>query len=119
MYAKNFKVQVATVLVQSNVVYKGAFETSAELNEIGAYAGDYADVYETNSRWQFKDGDWVDTGQTILINPLIATNEHVSEVAATLNTKIDTMKNEINLTNERVAKVEQDIANPILIISKI
>ena len=64
-----FKVRVAKALVQSNEVYKGEFKTVAELDKIPAYEGDYADVYETNTRWQYKNGAWTNTGDAIPTNP--------------------------------------------------
>lgn len=98
---EQMKSSVATVLVQSNEVYKGEFTTLAELNKISAYAGDYADVYETNTRWVFIDGGWSNTEQAIPINPTLAT------------------KQDVDTLSERVASIEQAIAKPVLVITKI
>lgn len=96
-----FKVRVTTALVQSNEVYKGEFKTVAELDKIPAYAGDYADVYETNTRWVFINGAWSNSKQTIPINPTLAT------------------KQDVNALSEQVTGIEQAIAKPVLVIEKI
>lgn len=96
-----FKVRVTTALIQSNEVYKGEFKTVAELDKIPAYAGDYADVYETNTRWVFINGAWSNSGQTIPINPTLAT------------------KQDVNALSERVTSIEQVITKPVLVIEKI
>lgn len=76
-----FKVRVVTALVQFNEVYKGEFETVAELNKISAYAGDYADVYETNTRWVFINDAWSNSEQAIPINPTLATKQDVDTLS--------------------------------------
>lgn len=96
-----FKVRVAKALIQSNEVYKGEFKTVAELDKIPAYAGDYADVYETNTRWVFINGAWSNSEQTIPINPTLAT------------------KQDVDALSERVTGIEQAIAKPVLVIEKI
>ena len=96
-----FKASVATVLVQSNEAYKGEFVTSAELQTISAYSGDYADVYETNTRWVFTNGVWTDSEEPIPVNPILAT------------------KQDVNALDERVASLETAIENPTLLITKI
>ena len=96
-----FKVRVTTALVQSNEVYKGEFKTVAELDKIPACMGDYADVYETNTRWVFINGAWSNSEQTIPINPTLAT------------------KQDIDALSERVTGIEQAIAKPVLVIEKI
>lgn len=103
-----FKVRVTTVLVQSNEVYKGEFKTVAELDKISAYAGDYADVYETNTRWVFINGAWSNSEQTIPINPTLATKQDVNAVSG-----------RVDVLSERVASIEQAIAKPVLVIEKI
>lgn len=103
-----FKVRVAKVLVQSNEVYKGEFKTVAELDKIPAYVGDYADVYETNTRWVFINGAWSNSEQTIPINPTLATKQDVNTVSG----RVDTL-------SERVTGIEQAIAKPVLVIEKI
>lgn len=76
-----FKVRVTTALVQSNEVYKGEFKTVAELDKISAYEGDYADVYETNTRWVFINGAWSNSEQTIPINPTLATKQDIDTLS--------------------------------------
>lgn len=95
------QVEVKSILIQSNNAYKGDFATTQDLQQVLAFSGDYADVFETNTRWAFIDGQWKDTKQEILINPTLAT------------------KRELGETNERVASLEFAIENPTLIITKI
>lgn len=130
------KVSVAAVLMQSNNVYKGAFETINDLLKTSAYKGDYADVYETNSRWSFEDASWIDTKQPIPINPTLATKQDITDVKqniaditqdiadikqdiADINQDIVNVKQEATYTNVRVATLESAIANPVLVITKI
>lgn len=96
-----FKVRVSKAIIQSNEVYKGEFKTVAELDKIPAYAGDYADVYETNTRWVFINGAWSNSEQMIPINPTLAT------------------KQDVNALSEQVTGIEQAIAKPVLVIEKI
>lgn len=95
------QVEVKSILIQSNNAYKGDFATTQDLQQVLAFSGDYADVFETNTRWAFLDGQWKDTKQKILINPTLAT------------------KRELGETNERVASLEFAIENPTLLITKI
>lgn len=95
------QVEVKSILIQSNNAYKGDFATTQDLQQVLAFSGDYADVFETNTRWAFLDGQWKDTKQKILINPTLAT------------------KRELGETNERVASLEFAIENPTVIITKI
>lgn len=95
------KVNVTTLIIQSNDVYKGDFETVKSLLKIITFAGDYADVYETNTRWVFENGVWTDTKQPIPTNPTLATKQDVAD------------------TNVRVAALEDAIAHPTLVITKI
>lgn len=97
-----FKVRVTTALIQSNEVYKGEFKTVAELDKIPAYAGDYADVYETNTRWVFINGAWSNSEQTIPINPTLATKQD-----------IDALSERVDALSERVTSIEQVIAKPV------
>ena len=103
-----FKVRVTTALVQSNEVYKGEFKTVAELDKIPACMGDYADVYETNTRWVFINGAWSNSEQTIPINPTLATKQDVNAVSG----RVDALSG-------RVTSIEQVIAKPVLVIEKI
>ena len=95
------QVEVKSILIRSNNAYKGDFATTQDLQQVLAFSGDYADVFETNTRWAFLDGQWKDTKQKILINPTLAT------------------KRELGETNERVASLEFAIENPTLLITKI
>lgn len=74
---KTFKIKVAMTLIKSQNVYKGPFQTVDDLNDVQALNGDYADVYETGTRWQYKEGTWVDTGDTIPENPVYVSNNDV------------------------------------------
>lgn len=95
------RVEVKSILIQSNNVYKGDFATIQDLRQVLAFSGDYADVFETNTRWAFIDGRWKDTKQKILINPTLAT------------------KQDVGALEERVASLETAIAKPVLVITKI
>lgn len=86
---------------QSNNVYKGDFIKIEDLSTVTAANGDYADVFETDTRWKFEKNKWVDSGEGIIINPKIAT------------------KTEVNRIELRVADLEEAIENPILKITKI
>lgn len=94
-------VEVKSILIQSNNTYKGDFATIQDLRQVLAFSGDYADVFETNTRWAFIDGQWKDTKQKILINPTLAT------------------KQDVGALEERVASLETAIENPTLRITKI
>ena len=94
-------VEVKSILIQSNNAYKGDFATIQDLRQVLAFSGDYADVFETNTRWAFIDGQWKDTKQEILINPTLAT------------------KQDVGVLEERVASLETAIENPTLLITKI
>lgn len=92
---------VAMMLAQTNEVYKGDVVTVEELNNVPASVGDYADVFETNTRWAKTSTGWKNTERTILINPLVATKQDINELSI------------------RVASLESAIENPTLIITKI
>lgn len=94
-------VEVKSILIQSNNTYKGDFATIQDLRQVLAFSGDYADVFETDTRWAFIDGQWKDTKQKILINPTLAT------------------KHDVGALEERVASLETAIENPTLVITKI
>ena len=66
---------VNAMLAQSNEVYKGDFATAQSLKTVSARIGDYADVFETNSRWAKTSTGWEDTHKEILINPKVATKQ--------------------------------------------
>ena len=110
-----FKVRVTTALVQSNEVYKGEFKTVAELDKIPACMGDYADVYETNTRWVFINGAWSNSEQTIPINPTLATKQDVNAVSG----RVDVLSGRVDALSGRVTSIEHAIAKPVLVIEKI
>ena len=95
------QVEVKSILIQSNNAYKGDFATIQDLRQVLAFSGDYADVYETNTRWAFINGAWSNSEQTIPINPTLAT------------------KQDVDALSERVTGIEQAIAKPVLVIEKI
>ena len=95
------QVEVKSILIRSNNAYKGDFATIQDFRQVLAFSGDYADVFETNTRWAFIDGQWKDTKQKILINPTLAT------------------KQDVGALEERVASLETAIENPTLRITKI
>jgi len=68
---REFEASVASMFVLSNGAYKGNFEFISDLQNIVAHNGDYADVFETNSRWIHENNQWVNTDKEILINPLL------------------------------------------------
>lgn len=123
------KVSVAAMLIQSNTVYKGDFETVEDLLKIPAFNGDYADVYETNTRWSFENTSWTDTKQPIPINPTLATKQDVATIkqdiaeakqdVADAKQDISDTKQDVTAINVRVASLESVIANPKLVITKI
>ena len=110
-----FKVRVAKALVQSNEVYKGEFKTVAELDKIPAYEGDYADVYETNTRWVFINGAWSNSEQMIPINPTLATKQDVNAVSG----RVASIEQSITSIERSITSIEQVIAKPVLVIEKI
>lgn len=71
-------VQTTFLLEGTQYTYKGDFEKISDLNSVLAYESDYADVYETQTRWIYKDNHWQDTNIRIIINPRIITDENVA-----------------------------------------
>lgn len=98
-----FKARVATLLVQSNEVYKGEFAILAELQKISAYSGDYADVYETNTRWVFMNGVWTNSEKPIPVNPILATKQDVSD----LNVRVASLEAAIGEITTRLAQLTE------------
>lgn len=78
---REFEASIASMLVLSNSAYKGNFEFISDLQNIAARNGDYADVFETNSRWVYENNQWVNTDKEILINPLVVKQSEVSHEA--------------------------------------
>lgn len=72
------KVGVTYLLEGSQECYKGDFPNISDLTPIKAYEGDYADIYETQTRWKYSHGAWFDTQEPIAINPKIVTTDEVS-----------------------------------------
>ena len=79
----DFQAIVASMIVRSDSSYKGDFEFISDLQNIIAYNGDYADVFETNSRWVYENNQWVNTDKEILINPLTVEIVQVTGQSAT------------------------------------
>lgn len=101
-------VEVKSIFIQSNNAYKGDFATIQDLRQVLAFSGDYADVFETNTRWVFINGAWSNSEQTIPINPTLATKQDVNTVSG----RVDAL-------SKRVTGIEQAIAKPVLVIEKI
>lgn len=76
-----FQAYVASMFLLSNSAYKGNFEFISDLQNIIAHSDDYADVFETNSRWVYENNQWVNTDNEILINPLVVKQSEVSHEA--------------------------------------
>lgn len=76
-----FQASVASMLVRSDSSYKGNIEFISDLQNIIARNDDYADVFETNSRWVYENNQWVNTDKEILINPLVVKQSEVSHEA--------------------------------------
>lgn len=76
-----FQASVESMFVLSNSAYKGSVEFISDLQNINARNGDYADVFETNSRWIYENNQWVNTDKGILINPLVVKQNEVSHDA--------------------------------------
>ena len=131
------EVQMASMFVSS---YKGNFEFISDLQNIIAYNGDYADVFETNSRWVYENNQWVNTDKGILINPLVVKQSEVShEAHPNLIVKRDdigniriaepqynnnaTTKQYVDLKNitqdAKIDDLEFAIEHPILLITKV
>lgn len=72
------KFGVTYLLEGSQECYKGEFPNISDLSSIKAYEGDYADIYETQTRWKYSNGAWIDTQDQIEINPKIVTTDNIS-----------------------------------------
>lgn len=72
------KVGVTYLLEGSQECYKGEFPNISDLSSLKAYEGDYADIYETQTRWKYTNGAWLDTQEPTTINHKIVTTEDVS-----------------------------------------
>lgn len=68
--SNNIKIKINQTVVYSNHQYKGTFENEMRLWNINATDGDYADVYETNTRWRYRAqyDMWENTRQPIPYN---------------------------------------------------
>lgn len=55
------KVFTRYITTAKDDIYKGSFATQAEIKALTATEGDYADCYETGTRWQYIDGAWTNT----------------------------------------------------------
>lgn len=130
---ETFNAKVASLLIQSNSSFKGNVETIEDLKNLVAYDGDYADVFETNSRWEYQSGEWHNTDKYILINPLVVKQSEAS-VEAILDTVVKRdeyagiriaapvlPEHATNMlyVDGKFAELENAIENPTLIITKI
>lgn len=84
---ETFNANVASLFIRSDASFKGNVETITDLKNLVADDGDYADVFETNSRWEYQSGEWHNTDKYILINPLVVKQSEVS-VEAILDTVV-------------------------------
>ena len=82
-------------------IYKGSFINITDLTHVTVTSGDYADVFETNTRWKYENSQWTNTNQEIIINPKVATQEQLTPITT------------------KVTELEDAIENPILKITKI
>lgn len=82
-------------------IYKGSFINITDLAQVTATSGDYADVFETNTRWKYENSQWTNTNQEIIINPKVATQEQLTPITT------------------KVTELEDAIEKPILKITKI
>lgn len=119
------KVGVTYLLEGSQECYKGDFPNISDLSSIKAYEGDYADIYETQTRWKYSDGAWFDTQEPIAINPKIVTADDVStEIKANTVPKRDNTGNifisEPTESEHAVTKqyLEQELDKVLAAISK-
>lgn len=119
------EVQMASILVRSDSSYKGNFEFISDLQNIIAYNGDYADVFETNSRWVYENNQWVNTDKGILINPLVVKQDDIGNIriAEPQYTNNATTKQYVDLKNitqdAKIDDLEFAIEHPILLITKV
>lgn len=80
---KRTSAKVNQTIFRSDAVYKGAFATIADLANTSAYKGDYADVFETNTRWQYID-KWIDTGIAIPFDNRYASQNEIDDINSSL-----------------------------------
>lgn len=55
------KVLTRYVSTANGSIYKGAYQTEDEIKALQANEGDFADCYETSSRWQYLNNMWLNT----------------------------------------------------------
>ena len=75
------KVLTRYVATTDNAVYKGPFATQAEIEALAANEGDYADCYETGTRWQYISGAWTNTEVALPSNEQYVEKSEVSDNA--------------------------------------
>lgn len=130
------KLTVGKFMIVGTAIYKGPFATQAEVEAISANNGDYADCYETGTRWQYQHGTWTDTKIAIPVDGQYV-SQHETSSNATPNsvvrytetgniviarpTQADEAANKeyVDELGDRVADVENAIENPTLIITTI
>lgn len=140
MSQRSFTTKIAATILQSNHVYKGGYATIAELLQVTAMTGDYADCYETNSRWTFYDNTWQDTHSSIPsdsrylritdasnIPKVNAVVKYTADGNIVVNAPTDDshaatkfyVDKAISALSIRMTNVEDAIENPQLVITKI
>lgn len=133
---RKIKLTTGTFMLIGTAIYKGPFATQAEIEAISANNGDYADCYETGTRWQYQNGAWTDTKIAIPVDGQYV-SQHETSSNATPNsvvrytesgniviarpTRADeaASKEYVDELGDRVTDVENAIENPTLIITAI
>lgn len=75
------KVLTRFVATADGSIYKGPFATQAEIEALEADEGDYADCYETGTRWQYISGAWTNTEVELPSNEQYVEKSEVSDNA--------------------------------------
>lgn len=75
MTQRKIYASMSSSLIRSDSSYKGAVEHIYDLQKLIAFNKDYADVYETNTRWEFLNNTWTDTGVSIPYNENLRATE--------------------------------------------
>lgn len=109
------KIKLNQVILYSNHQYKGTFEWSHDLWHVQAISGDYADVYNTNTRWEYQGqwDKWYDTMQPIPYNHNLQANELPKDCSSERASLGDSQRfaredhvHKVNLGNDVVTKTE-------------
>lgn len=134
------KVLTRYVKTTDDASYKGPFATQAEIEALAANEGDYADCYETGTRWQYISGAWTNTEVAIPSNEQYVEKSEVSDDATPSSVVKYTDSGNIVIQaptkpnhavpmayvdgkfdgfDDRLADVEESIANPQLKIQTV